>query len=104
MNGENVVLPAKARLFSRIQLKDEITVHKSGIILCTAAVVLFLSAPSLFFVNHSVGCFAASVGISLSSASIGFYWFTVGKENSYILFWTVLVGMFLGLLALPQLI
>jgi len=104
MKGEKTELPAKIKGLGRIQLEEAISSHKRGFILCLISSVLVVGAPFLFTLNYGSGCFAISSGISLASTIIGFYGFTVSKENAYILFWTVFIPMFIGLITLPRII
>jgi hypothetical protein len=102
MNGEKIDLPPEAKQFYRIQLEDMISAHKRGSVLCLVSLLLIFSAPILFSFNQNFGYFTISSGASLVLAIIGFYGFTVSKENSYILFCTLLIAMFVGLIILPK--
>jgi hypothetical protein len=102
MNGEKIELPPETKQFYRIQLENVISAHKRGSILCLVSLFLIFSAPILFSFNQDFGYFAISSGASLILAMIGFYGFTVSRENAYILFCTLLIAMFVALIALPK--
>jgi len=104
MNGEKIDLPPETKQFFHIQFENAISAHKRGATLCLVSLVLVFSAPILFSFSPNFGYFAISSGVSLILAMVGFYGFTVSKENAYILFCTLLIGIFVGLIALPKIL
>jgi hypothetical protein len=102
MKGEKIELPAKASWLDQTLLEDTISAHKKGVMLCLISVILILGSPSLFSFNQNIAYCAISLGASLIFAIMGYYRFTVTKENAYILFCGLFVTMFIGLIALPK--
>lgn len=55
------------------------------------------------FVSSNKRCFIISLGASVVLTATGFYWFTVSKENAYILFLTVFFAIFVLLIEIRKL-
>ncbi len=78
-----------------------ISPNKRGLKLAIFSILLMIVYPFLSAANAVIGAFLLSVGASLLLSTIGFYGFTVSKENSYILFCGALITVLFGLLGLP---
>lgn len=78
-----------------------ISPNKQGLKLAIFSILLMIVYPFLSAANAVIGALLLSVGASLLLSTIGFYGFTVSKENSYILFCGALITVLFGLLGLP---
>jgi hypothetical protein len=102
MNGQPEMPESKPSLIG-FQVTDTST-HKLKTRLSGFSILLIVLYPILSLFNAIASALVLSVGASLLLTAIGFYGFSVSKENSYILFWAALFAVLFGLLGLPAFI
>jgi hypothetical protein len=102
MNGQPIMPEPRPSLFG-FKINDNST-YKLKTRLPIFSILLIVLYPIILPFHSIISAVVLSVGASLLLTSIGFYGFTVSKENSYMLFWGSLFVVLFGLLGLPAFI
>jgi len=95
MQNQRIELPTKER---RVIIRNIISSHQKKVVLLSIS--LFFVGIGYFLIpfNYIISCLFLSIGISLFTSLFGFYFMPISKDNSYILFITSFIALFIGLM------